>query len=93
MSGTYRHEEYIETCERCGGKLRADLPGCYKSPSEIFVHKVCFEEGEPGDPVLDLSDEHPFKEHVPIQYQCGHYADGPPRHLPEECPECEVPAP
>lgn len=87
-------DELIEKCERCGGFIDAGEPGHYKSPDERFVHKVCFEEGEPPEePVVDLTDEHPFEEQVPKQYNCGHYAQGPPRRLPTECPDCGVGAP
>jgi len=79
-------------CEECGGRIDPTEPGHYKSPDERFVHSVCFEEGEPSK-VLDLYEEHPFKEQTSIQYGCGHFAEGPPLHLPDYCPECEVPAP
>ena len=82
----------IVECEECGGDIDSTQPGHYKSPDERFVHSVCFEEGEPSK-VLDLYEEHPFKEQTMVQYGCGHFAEGPPLHLPEHCPECEVPAP
>ena len=85
-------ENRIENCERCGSPVNAGKEGYYKSPDEQFVHKVCYEEGEPSE-VLNLIDEHPFMEQVPKTYNCGHHAHGPPRHLPDECPECGVPAP
>lgn len=86
------HHELIEECERCGGDLDANESGHYKSPSEVFVHQVCYEEGVPEEPIRDLSRQYPFEECWNRQYTCGHYAYGPPKRLPGECPECEVPA-
>lgn len=87
------YSELIEECERCGGDIDTNVPGHYKSANdEVWVHKVCYEQGEPGEPVVDLVDEYPIMEQWPRQYTCGHYAHGPPSKLPGECPECEVPA-
>lgn len=81
-----------EECAECGGRIDSEEPGHYKSADEVFVHSVCYEEGDPSS-VLDLTDEYPFTEMVPIQYGCGHLATGPPIRLPTECPKCGVPAP
>jgi hypothetical protein len=78
----------IETCVGCGASVDASEPGHYKSPSEEFKHKVCHEEGVPEAPVVDLSDEFPFECSMNRTYTCGHYAYGPPRRLPENCPKC-----
>ena len=82
----------IVDCERCSAPIDTEEPGHYKSPDERFIHRVCY-EGDGPEKVLDLSGEHPFKEQVPKTYNCGHYAEGPPLHLPRECPECGVKAP
>ena len=87
------HMVELEECAECGGHIDPTEPGHYKSADdETFVHSVCLEEDEPSK-VLDLLDEHPFTRQGARQYGCGHYAHGPPADLPEECPECEVPAP
>lgn len=87
------HMVELEECAECGGYIDPTEPGHYKSADdETFLHSVCFEEGEPSK-VLDLLDEKPFKQQRSRQYGCGHYAHGPPADLPDECPECEVPAP
>ena len=85
--------DLIEECAECGGPIDTTEPGHYKSADdEMFVHSVCFEEGEPSK-ILDLLDEYPFKRQTGRQYGCGHYAHGPPTKFPAKCPECEVPAP
>lgn len=87
-------DELIEVCQECGGHLSANEPAHYKSPDERFWHAECYEnDGPPEEYIVDVSEDWPHMASVNRQYNCGHLAYGPPRHLPEKCPECGVRAP
>lgn len=79
-------EDGIDHCEECGGSIDTTSPNYYKTPDERFKHVVCYEEGGPGDYVLNIAEDYPEKAYVNRQYQCGHTAYGPILELPDRCP-------
>lgn len=81
--------ELIEECEICGGNVDANAPGHYKTPDERFRHRVCHEDGQLDGYVLNLAADYPDMCSQNRQFNCGHVAYGPPRHLPHECPRCK----
>lgn len=65
----------------------------YMGTDRYVISMDCPLHGQAGDDyVMDLSDAEAVVANreacVNREYACGHLAYGPPKRLPEECPEC-----
>jgi len=78
---------FQDVCEECGGSIDTTLPGYYKSPSELFKHELCHENGSPP-PQYELAENHDYETHTNRQYNCGHVLYAPPKRQPTVCPVC-----
>ena len=86
-------EELIERCESCNGFIDINNPPYHKSADERFWHDLCVDGNPTDEPVWEYKEGNwEYLTNVPTQYNCGHYAQGPPRQTPNECPECGVEA-